>query len=176
MNKKISKAFNSVTMSNISNAELSELAKYSTTAATAWFLIADNYNMVMLKSNGENKKEAGLKAKERALQETSRLFYSQLLINLFNSTFRNLYNSSLFGAQVVNTISTSLGEYWNRKSIGVPVTQCTRDEILQQDYENMHRKDLKGKLFRFMSRLTGKRALTQRDMAVPKKVETEQTK
>ena len=176
MNKKISKAFNSVTMSNISNAELSELAKYSTTAATAWFLIADNYNMVMLKSNGENKKEAGLKAKERALQETSRLFYSQLLINLFNSTFRNLYNSSLFGAQVVNTISTSLGEYWNRKSIGVPVTQCTRDEILQQDYENMHRKDLKGKLFRFMSRLTGKRALTQRDIATPKKVETEQTK
>lgn len=163
MNKKISKAFNTVTMSNISNAELSELAKYSTTAATAWFLIADNYNMVMLKSNGENKKEAGMKAKERALQETSRLFYSQLLINLFNSTFRNLYNSSLFGAQTVNTMSTLLGEYSNRKAIGVPVKECSREEILQADYENINSAGLKGKFFRFMSRLTGKRALTQRD-------------
>ena len=163
MNKKISKAFNTVTMSNISNAELSELAKYSTTAATAWFLIADNYNMVMLKSNGENKKEAGMKAKERAVQETSRLFYSQLLINLFNSTFRNLYNSSLFGAQTVNTASTFLGEYFNRVTIGVPVKELSKDEILKQDEENLNRKDAKGQIIRFMSRLTGKRALTQRD-------------
>lgn len=163
MNKKISKAFNTVTMSNISNAELSELAKYSTTAATAWFLIADNYNMVMLKSNGENQKEAGMKAKERAMQETSRLFYSQMLINLFNNTFRNVYNNSLFGAQAVNAVSTSLGEYLNRVSIGIPVKECTKDEIIKQDEENLNRKDAKGKIVRFMSRLTGKRALTLRE-------------
>ncbi len=169
MNKTISKAFNTVTMSSVSNSDLSELAKYSTTAATAWFLIADNHNMVMLKSDGENKKDASLKGKERAVQETSRLFYNQLWINLFNSTFRNVYNGSLFGAEAVNTASTILGEYTNRKAIGVPVSEMSRDEILKQDYENLHSKGAKGKFFRFMSRLTGKRALTQREQAAKPK-------
>lgn len=163
LNKKISKAFNSTTMSNVSNADLSELAKYTTTGATAWFLIADNYNMVMLKSNGEEKDEAKLKAKERAVQETSRLFYSQLLINLFNSTFRDVYNANLLGAETVNAVSTSLGEYMNRTAIGMPVKKSTRDEILTQEQENMNSTGAKGKFFRFMSRLTGKRVLSQRE-------------
>ena len=174
LDKKISKAFNSTTMSNISNADLSELAKYTTTGATAWFLIADNYNMVMLKSNGEDKDEAKMKAKERAVQETSRLFYSQLLINLFNSTFRNVYNANLLGAEAVNAVSTSLGEYMNRTAIGMPVKKSTRDEILTKEQENLNRKGAKGKFYRFMSRLTGKRVLSQREQT--KKVTKEDTK
>ena len=163
MDLQINKAFNSSTMSNISNSDLSVLAKNTSTAATAWFLMADNHNMVMLKSNGEDKDGAVLKAKERAVQETSRTFYSAMFINLFNDTFRNLYNSSLLGAQSVNVVSTLLGEYVNRKAIGMPVKEHSKAEIEEMDNRNLNRQDLLGKFFRFMSRLTGKKALTQRE-------------
>ena len=163
MNKQISKGFNTATMSSISNSDLSALAKNTSTAATIWFLMADNHNMVMLKSNGKDKKNATLKAKERLVQETSRTFYNVMFINLFNNTFRSLFNSSLIGAQVVNTMSTVIGENANRKMIGVPVGQKTRDEILDADRRHLEDKGIKGDFFRFMSRLTGKKALTLRE-------------
>ena len=162
MNLQFNKGFNTATMSSLSNSDLSALAKNTSTAATAWFLMTDNHNMVMQKSNGENKSGAILKAKERAVQETSRQFYNVMFISLFNNTFRNLYNSSLFGAQTVNTASTLVGEYVNRKAIGMPVTPQTRDEILEHEYKNVTQKGLKGDFFRFMSRLTGKKVLSQR--------------
>ncbi len=163
MNKRINKAFNTSTMSSISNSDLSALAKNTSTAATAWFLMADNHNMVMQKSNGQDKEGAILKAKERAIQETSRTFYNVLFINLFNDTFRNTYNSSLLGAQAVNFASTLIGEYTNRKLIGMPVKALSRDEILNKEYENITSKGAKGGFFRFMSRLTGKKVLSQRE-------------
>ena len=169
MNKQIHKAFNTSTMSSLSNSDLSALAKNTSTAATAWFLMSDNHNMVMQKTNGEDKQGAVLKAKERAIQETSRTFYNVMFINLFNNTFRSLYNSSLFGAQTVNTASTLVGEYVNRKAIGMPVKASSRDEILNQEYENLHSKGIKGDVYRFMSRLTGKKVLSQRETKKPAK-------
>lgn len=163
MNLQFNKGFNTATMSSLSNSDLSALAKNTSTAATAWFLMTDNHNMVMQKSNGENKTGAVQKAKERAIQETSRQFYNVMFISLFNNTFRNLYNSSLFGAQTVNTASTLVGEYINRKAIGMPVKPQTRDEILEKEYKNVTQKGIKGDFFRFMSRLTGKKVLSQRE-------------
>ena len=172
MNLQFNKGFNTATMSSLSNSDLSALAKNTSTAATAWFLMTDNHNMVMQKSNGENKKGAVLKAKERAVQETSRQFYNVMFISLFNNTFRNLYNSSLFGAQAVNTASTLVGEYVNRKAIGMSVTPQTRDEILENEYNNVTRKGLLGDFFRFMSRLTGKKVLSQRTPQAQTQIQT----
>src|SRR5699024_1481991 len=106
----ILKSFNVTTMSNVSNAELSNLAKTASAAATIWFLMTDNYNMVMLKSNGNDKEGAETKFKERFVQEGSRLFYQTLLIDLFNSTFRNAYHASLAGMSAVTLVDTTLGE------------------------------------------------------------------
>ncbi len=162
MNKQFNKGFNTTTMSSISNSDLSALAKNTSTAATLWFLMTDNHNMVMQKSNGENKEQAVTKAKERLVQETSRTFFNVMIINLFNNTFRSLYNSSLFGAQTVNTASTLVGEYVNRTAIGMPVSPMSRKEILDKEYNNITDPGIKGKFFRFMSRLTGKKVLSQR--------------
>lgn len=168
----ITKSFNKLSMSGVSNAELSNLAKMSGTAATTGFLITDNYNMVMLKSDGENKKDAQVKAKERVVQETSRLFYNMLFIDLFNKTFSNAYHNSLLGAQMVNTASTVIGEYTNRTAIGVPVKAESRDTILNNEYKNFTNPGPKGKFFRFMSRLTGKKVLSQREpMKKPEETE-----
>jgi len=170
----ILKAFNVTTMSNVSNAELSNLAKTAATAATLWFLMTDNYNMVMLKSNGNDVEGAETKFKERFVQEGSRLFYQTLLIDLFNSTFRSQYNASLMGMSWITLTNTTLGEILTRKSVGMPITPHTRPEL-----EAIEKKQdeatgfLKG-YYDFMRRLTGKRSI--KSYHVEKKDEQVQVK
>ena len=153
------KAFNVDSLSNISNSDLSNLAKTASTAATLWFLMTDNYNMVMLKSNGNDKEGANTKFKERFVQEGSRLFYQTLLIDLFNSTFRNQYNRSLAGMSWITLVDTTLGEILTRTSVGTPIKPHTRDELIQiEDAQNNASGFLKG-YYNFMKRLTGKRPI-----------------
>ena len=158
------KSFNVDTMSNVSNAELSNLAKTAATAATLWFLMTDNYNMVMLKSNGNDVNGAQTKFKERFVQEGSRLFYQTLLIDLFNSTFRSQYNKSLFGMTWITLTNTTLGEWLTRVSVGVPVGAHTRDELLAQEERIDGETGFKKAYFNFMQRLTGKRSIKSYDV------------
>lgn len=159
INDNINKAFNVTTMSNVSNAELSNLAKTAATAATLWFLMTDNYNMVMLKSNGNDKEGAETKFKERFVQEGSRLFYQTLLIDLFNSTFRSQYNGSLLGMSWITLTNTTMGEWLTRKSVGMPVGAHSRAELESiEKQQNEATGFLKG-YYNFMRRLTGKRSI-----------------
>ena len=158
------KAFNADTMSNVSNAELSNLAKTAATAATLWFLMTDNYNMVMLKSNGNDVDGAQTKFKERFVQEVSRLFYQTLLIDLFNSTFRSQYNKSLFGMSWITLTNTTMGEWLTRKSVGVPVGAHTRDELLELEEKQDNATGFLKGYYNFMQRLTGKRSIKSYDI------------
>jgi len=158
------KAFNADTMSNVSNAELSNLAKTAATAATLWFLMTDNYNMVMLKSNGNDVEGAQTKFKERFVQEGSRLFYQTLLIDLFNSTFRSQYNKSLFGMTWITLTNTTLGEWLTRKSVGVAVGAHTREELLKMEEKQDNAKGFLKGYYNFMQRLTGKRSIKSYDI------------
>lgn len=153
------KAFNADSMSHLSNAELSNLAKAAGTAATLWFLMTDNYNMVMLKSNGNNIEGAETKFKERAVQETSRLFYQALLIDLFNSTFSKQYHKSLLGASWVTLTNTTISEWLNRESVGIPVKKHTRDELISIEKAQNEATGFKKDYYTFMRRLTGKRPI-----------------
>ena len=153
------KAFNADSMSHLSNAELSNLAKAAGTAATLWFLMTDNYNMVMLKSNGNNVEGAETKFKERAVQETSRLFYQALLIDLFNSTFSKQYHKSLLGASWVTLTNTTISEWLNRKSVGIPVGKHTRDELIAEEKAQNEATGFVKDYYTFMRRLTGKRPI-----------------
>jgi len=161
MDDNIAKAFNECNVSGISNSDLSNLAKTSATAATLWFLMADNYNMVMLKSNGEDKEGAKLKFKERFVQEMSRLFYQTLLIDLFNSTFRSQYNSSLLGMTWITISNTTIGEILTRKSVGMPVMSHSRDELIEIDKKKENATGFLKGYYNFMTRLTGKKSLSE---------------
>lgn len=155
----ILKAFNVDTMSNVSNSDLSNLAKTAATAATLWFLMTDNYNMVMLKSNGNDVEGAKTKFNERFVQEMSRLFYQTLLIDLFNSTFSRQYNGSLFGMSWITATNTTLGEWLTRASVGVPVGTHSRDELIELENKQNNATGIKKAYFDFMKRLTGKRPI-----------------
>ena len=159
------KAWNEDSLSNVSNAELSNLAKTAAAIATIWFLMTDNYNMVMLKSNGNDKDGANTKFKERFVQEGSRLFYQTLLIDLFNSTFRNSYNASLLGMSWVTLTDTTLGEMLTRKSVGTALKAHTRDELIAMETEQNNSTGFKKKYYNFMQRLTGKRSIKSYEVA-----------
>lgn len=173
----ILKAFNVDTMSNISNSELSNLAKTAASIATIWFLMTDNYNMVMLKSNGNDVEGAKTKFTERFVQEGSRLFYQTLLIDLFNSTFRSQYNKSLFGMSWITLTNTTMGEWLTRKSVGVPVGTHSRDELIKLEEQQENAKGFKKSYYNFMKRLTGKRSIKSYEIKnnEPKPAETVQT-
>ena len=146
-------------MSNVSNSELSNLAKTAALAATIWFLMTDNYNMVMLKSNGNDVEGAKTKFKERFVQEGSRLFYQTLLIDLFNSTFSKQYHQSLFGMSWITLTNTTIGEWLTRKSVGVPVGTHSRDQLLAIEEKQEKATGFTKKYYDFMKRLTGKRSI-----------------
>ncbi len=173
----ILKAFNVTTMSNVSNAELSNLAKTAATASTLWFLMTDNYNMVMLKSNGNDKEGAETKFKERFVQELSRLFYQTLLIDLFNSTFRSQYNASLMGMSWITLTNTTLGEILTRKSVGMPVGAHSRDELKAIEKKQNEATGFTKGYYNFMRRLTGKRSIeSYKVKETSKDVKAEQVK
>lgn len=173
----ILKAFNVDTMSNISNSELSNLAKTAASIATIWFLMTDNYNMVMLKSNGNDVEGAKTKFTERFVQEGSRLFYQTLLIDLFNSTFRSQYNKSLFGMSWITLTNTTMGEWLTRKSVGVPVGTHSREDLIKLEEQQENAKGFKKSYYNFMKRLTGKRSIKSYEIKnnEPKPVQNSQT-
>ena len=162
VNRAVQKSFDGVTQSSNKNTDLAMMTKLASSTVTSAFLVADNYNMVMIKSNGEDKENAKEKANERIIQRLSALFYQTMLINWFNSTFRSTYNSSLKGMASVaipNTIST---EVLTRKSIGMPLRRKTYDQLVENEEKNENRKGFLGKYFKFMRLLTGKKPLKDR--------------
>ncbi len=162
VDKSILSSFNTTSSSKISNADLGMITKIASSAVTSTFLVADNYNMVMLKSDGENKQEAWLRAKERIVQRISALFYQTMLMNWFNGTFANKYHSSLSGMSTVVAANTVSTEVFTRKSIGMPIGPKTYDELVDIDNKNLNREGFLGKYFRFMSALTGKKPLARK--------------
>lgn len=162
VNTAVEKSFNGVTQSSNKNTELAMMTKLASSAVTSAFLVADNYNMVMLKSDGEDKEGAKEKANERIVQRLSALFYQTMLINWFNSTFRSTYNSSLKGMASVAIPNTLTTELLTRTSIGMPVGRKSMEELQAIDEKNENRTGILGKYFKFMRLLTGKKPLKDR--------------
>ena len=162
LNKSILNSFNSTSQSKYSNADLGTITKIASSTVTSTFLVADNYNMVMLKSDGENKEEAAQRAKERVVQRVSSLFYQTMFMKWFNQTFANQYHSSLSGMSSVVAANTVATEVFTRKSIGMPLGAKSYEELVDIDNKNMSRNGFVGGYFKFMSMLTGKKPLAKK--------------
>ena len=155
-------SFNNQNTSSKSNADMALVTKLISSGVASLFLIADNYNMVMLKSNGEDKEGAWQKAKERIVQRISSLMYSSMFIKLFNSTFESQYHKSLMGMSAITATSQAAMEVTSRSSIGMPILKKTKEQIEQLEEKNENARGLKGKYYQFMSKLIGKKKLSQR--------------
>ena len=162
VNNAVAKSFDGVTQSSNKNTDVAMMTKLASSTVTSAFLVADNYNMVMMKSNGEDTEGAKEKANERIIQRLSALFYQTMLINWFNSTFKSTYNSSLKGMVAVAIPNTLTTEILTRKSIGMPIRRKTYEQLLENEEKNENRTGFAGKYFKFMRLLTGKKPLKDR--------------
>jgi len=84
-----------------------------------------------------------------------------LLIDLFNSTFRSQYNSSLWGMTWITASNTVISEMLNRKSVGMPIKAHSRDELLQIEKKKEESTGIARGYYDFMARLTGKKSLAE---------------
>ena len=162
VNVAVEKSFDGVTQSSNKNTDLAMMTKIASSTVTSAFLVADNYNMVMIKSDGEDTQGAKETANERIIQRLSALFYQTMFINWFNSTFRSTYNSSLRGMASVAIPNTITTEVLTRKSIGMPIKRKTYEELVENERKNENRDGFLGKYFKFMRLLTGKKPLKDR--------------
>lgn len=163
VNKNVIDAFDNVNKSNISSADLAGSAKVAVSTVTSGFLVLDNYNTVMIDSNGKDKEMAEQKAKERTIQRIVRIAYGAILIKFFNQLFRSQYDASLLGAEAVTAGNVLITESLERTSVGMPLHEATRDEIIEKDNEALNATGLKGTYFRFMSKLTGKKSVSKKE-------------
>lgn len=156
VNKRLVSSFDNLTKSSYSNADLSTATRITSNAVTSGFLIADSFNMVMIDSQGDNKDLAEEKAKERTIQRAIRIAYGAFITKITNDLFKGIYNSSLLGAQAVNVGNAFLTETLERKSVGLPLHEATREEIKENEKIHMSATGIKGSYFRAMAKITGK--------------------
>lgn len=162
VNTRLMEGLDNVTKSNFSAADESATIRTTMQAVTSGFLIADSYNMVMIDSQGKDSQLAEQKAKERTLQRTVRMAYGALIQKAINGVFKTQYDASLVGAQLVNTANTFATESLERVSVGLPIGESTKDEIVAKEQANLSATGIKGAYFRAMAKLTGKKALSER--------------
>ncbi len=160
--KTIIAAENKTGKSTYKNSSLAAISRPLVTLIASYFFVNDYRNEVLITSHGEDVEGANAVAKERVMHKVSNFFFNSLLMNLFNSVFESAYHGSLIGAGAVAAATEFTNENLIRKSIGVPTKKMSRAEIQEHDRQNLERNDFWGKYFRFMSKLTGKKTISQK--------------
>lgn len=145
-----------------SGTELSTWVKFLGSGLSGFFLVSDAYNLVMEKTAGKDQSLARQKAQERAVQEVSRNLFSSYFVKFTNELFKPLYNLSLLGASAVTAGNVVGYEALTRKAVGIPVTRKSKEEILKSDSDNLAKTGFWGDYYKFMSYVTGKKALSSR--------------
>lgn len=162
VNEKLVSSFDNLTKSNSKNSDLNVTVKTAASAVTTGFLIADNYNMVMIDSQGKDKDLAKQKANERAMQRGARLTYEAFILKMVIDMFAGICSASLAGSLAVSGVLRVITEMFERKAVGLPLGESTQEEIKQNETKHLQATGLKGSYFRAMATLTGKKTLSEK--------------
>lgn len=163
VNKRIFSSYDDVTKSDFDNSNLNVVVKTAQSAVATGFLIADNYNIVMVDSKGQNKDLAEQKAKERAMQRGVRLTYEAFIIKLFNDIFKGPCTSSLLATLGLAGGLRFITEMVEREAVGLPLKESTREEIKENEQVHLSATGIKGSYFRTMAKLSGKKSFVQNE-------------
>lgn len=104
-------------------------------AITTIFLVTDAYNLTMQYS-GDNRKEAGKSAKNRAAQEISRISFSAYILAFVHNLLSKMCNASLAGAFSLTAMTSIINDSISRKVVGVPLTTKTKAQLDEIDEKN----------------------------------------
>lgn len=155
-------SFDNANKQTFSSSELGNWTKFLGSATTGYFLVNDSYNLVMEKTDGKDARLAGQKAKERTAQEVSRLFFSTYIVKMFNDNLKGFANRNLINNAINVLANVTTYELFTRMSVGLPVKPSSRKEILELEAKNQAKQGIAGDYNRFMSYVTGKKALSTR--------------
>lgn len=162
VNEKLVSSFDNLTKSNYKNSDLNVTVKTAASAVTTGFLIADNYNMVMIDSQGKDKNLAEQKAKERAIQRGARLTYEAFILKMVLDMFAGICSASLAGSLAVSGVLRVITEMFERKAVGLPIGESNQEEIKENETKHLQATGLKGSYFRAMAELTGKKSFNEK--------------
>lgn len=157
VNERLFSSYDNLTKSNLDSSNLNIAVKTVASSVTTGFLIADNYNIVMVDSQGQNKDLAEQKAKERAIQRGVRLTYEAFAMKLIFDMFTGASKSSLLFSLGLSGALRAITEMVERKAVGLPIKESSREEIKENEQIYLSATGLKGKYFRAMAKLSGKK-------------------
>jgi hypothetical protein len=117
------------------------------------FIISDIYNLSMLHSDGD--KDVSMKnAKDRTVQELSRILWTQYIIGLTQAgIFKEAYDKSLKAAIGTVTLNGLLRETISRKVVNVPITPQSYEELVENQKKSQ---EASGPIKSTMAKIMGK--------------------
>lgn len=107
---------------------LTQLNIHLARVITTIFLVVDAYNLTMQYSN-DNKKAANASAKNRFVQEATRISISAYMLGFIHNLLSKVCNSSLMGAFGVTAITAFTNDTLARLIVGVPLTPQSQEKL-----------------------------------------------
>ncbi len=80
-----------------------------------------------------------------------------MVMNIFKGA-----TTGLFGALAVSGVLRVITEMVERKAVGLPLGESSREEIKETEREHLSATGLKGAYFRTMAKLAGKKTMAER--------------
>lgn len=109
-------------------------------AISTIFLVTDSYNLTMQYSDDDTK-EALKTAKNRAVQEASRIASSAYIMAFTHSLMSKIYNGTLLGAFGTCFMTSVASDSMARAVVGVPLTRKTHDELIKIEEKQQESKN-----------------------------------
>lgn len=122
-------------------------------AISTIFLVTDSYNLTMQYSNDDTK-EALKTAKNRAVQEASRIASSAYIMAFTHSLMSKIYNGTLLGAFGTCFVTSVASDSLARTVVGVPLTRKTHEELIKIEEKQQ---ESKSSVQKALAYLIGKR-------------------
>ena len=109
-------------------------------AISTIFLVTDSYNLTMQYSNDDNR-EAVKTAKNRAVQEASRIASSAYIMAFTHSIMSKIYNGTLLGAFGTCFMTSVASDSMARAVVGVPLTRKSHEELIEIEKKQQEAKN-----------------------------------
>lgn len=151
------------------NTSVAMISRFLITIISGYFFVNDYRNEVLIESKGKDVERANATMKERVGHKLANFFLNSMFMDIFNTTFENIYLGSVVGATGVAMATEFTNETAVRASICTPTSKMTREELIEYENERLNDEGLKGNYFRTFMKLTGKKPLSEKAKPKDKK-------
>ena len=162
---------------SIETGDLANISRTLVTAISTYFFVNDYRNKVLIESNGEDTKGAGVETKQRLGHKLANFIINGTIMNVGNSVFKGPLNNSLLAAGLIAIGEETLNEALVRKSTCQPIGKMqSRQDIIDFEEKQLNKKGPMGAWSRLFRKITGKKTLCQKAGNSVKKTDEQKVK